>query len=76
MQAAPTSASKLGTTSIKEITGTVAGVRVKFLDTPGLQPGAANVGRNQKLINQMHKVFKKQKPDMVVYVDRADVFRC
>ena len=73
--AAPTNAFEPGTSRIREINGTVAGVRVKFIDTPGLQPSAANIGSNQRLLNQMHGAFKKYKPDIMLYMDRADVFR-
>ncbi|DBA83589.1 TPA: hypothetical protein ACH3X1_006160 [Trebouxia sp. C0004] len=73
--AAPTNAFEPGTNRIREINGTVAGVRVKFIDTPGLQPSAANIGSNQRLLNQMHGAFQKYKPDIMLYMDRADVFR-
>lgn len=75
-EAAPTNAFETSTKGIREVTGTVAGVRVKFIDTPGLQPSAANIGSNQRLLNQMHGAFKKHKPDIMLYMDRADVFRC
>ena len=74
-EAAPTNAFEPGTSGVKEINGTVAGVRVKFIDTPGLQPSAANIGSNQRLLNQMHGAFKKHKPDIMLYMDRADVLR-
>lgn len=75
-EASPTNAFEPATKGVKEITGTVAGVRVKFIDTPGLQPSAANIGSNQRLLNQMHRAFKKHKPDIMLYMDRADVYRC
>ncbi|KAL3138742.1 Translocase of chloroplast 159, chloroplastic, variant 2 [Trebouxia sp. C0010 RCD-2024] len=74
-EASPTNAFEPATRGIKEINGTVAGVRVKFIDTPGLQPSAANIGSNQRLLNQMHRAFKKHKPDIMLYMDRADVYR-
>ena len=75
-EAAPTNAFEPATKGIKVVTGTVAGVRVKFIDTPGLQPSAVNIGSNQRLLNQMHGAFKKHKPDIMLYMDRADIFRC
>lgn len=74
-EAAPTNAFEPATKGIRVINGTVAGVRVKFIDTPGLQPSAVNTGSNQRLLNQMHGAFKKHKPDIMLYMDRADVFR-
>lgn len=74
--AAPTNAYKLGTQGVKEVVGMVHGVRMRFIDTPGLQPGAALTGKNARLLNQMSAAFKKYKPDIMLYVDRADVFRC
>ena len=75
-EAAPTNAFGLGTTSIKQVTGTVAGVKIKFIDTPGLQPSAGNIQSNQIKLLKMQAAFKKHKPDLVVYMDRADVLRC
>ena len=74
-EVAPTNAFEPATKGIREVVGTVAGVRVKFIDTPGLQPSAANIGSNQRLLNQMHGAFKKHKPDIMLYMDRADIFR-
>ena len=73
--AAPTSAYKLGTHGIRVVVGDVYGVRVRFIDTPGLQPGAGLSGRNARLLNAMHSAHKKYKPDIMLYTDRADVFR-
>ena len=73
--AAPTNAYKLGTTSVREVVGDICGVKVRFIDTPGLQPGAGLTGRNARLLNKMHSAFKKYKPDIILYMDRADVFR-
>ena len=75
-EAAPTNPFEPATKGIRVVTGTVAGVRVKFIDTPGLQPSAVNIGSNQRLLNQMHGAFKKHKPDIMLYMDRADIFRC
>lgn len=74
--AAPINAYKPGTHGVREVTGDVHGVKVRFIDTPGLQPGAALTGKNARLLNQMHAAFKKYKPDIMLYIDRADVFRC
>lgn len=75
-EAAPTNAFVPATKGIRVVNGTVAGVKVRFIDTPGLQPSAANIGSNQRLLNQMHGAFKKYKPDIMLYLDRADIFRC
>ncbi|XP_062108645.1 translocase of chloroplast 159, chloroplastic [Humulus lupulus] len=59
---------KPATTSLKEIVGTVDGVKIRILDTPGLKVPAAN----QKMLSTINKYIKKFPPDVVFYVDRLD----
>ncbi len=55
--------------------GTINGIRVRFIDTPGLVPAASAVGHNAKILSQIKKAHKKYKPDNVLYFDRMDTVR-
>ena len=55
--------------------GVINGIRVRFIDTPGLIPAASAVGHNAKILAQIKKAHKKYKPDNVLYFDRMDTVR-
>lgn len=55
--------------------GSINGIRVRFIDTPGLVPAASAVGHNAKILAQIKKAHKKYKPDNVLYFDRMDMVR-
>eukprot|EP00899_Mesostigma_viride_P009339 jgi/Mesvir1/18406/Mv14282-RA.1 len=61
------------TTQVREITGHVCGIKVRIIDTPGLQPSASEVGRNARMMASVKKFMKKRNPDIVLYVDRLDL---
>ncbi|KAK3184658.1 hypothetical protein Dsin_031944 [Dipteronia sinensis] len=63
---------ELGTTSVKEIVGTVDGVKIKVIDTPGLKSSGMEQGANRKVLSSIKKFTKKCSPDIVLYVDRLD----
>ena len=71
-EASPTNAFEDGTSTIKEVSDIVAGVKMRFIDTPGLSHSAAN---GPRVLAQINRAYKKYKPDIVLYVDRADVIR-
>lgn len=54
------------------VEGAINGIRVRFIDTPGLVPAASAVGYNAKVLGQIKKAHKKYKPDNVLYFDRMD----
>ncbi|KAF3456219.1 hypothetical protein FNV43_RR00869 [Rhamnella rubrinervis] len=60
------------TTKVKEIVGTINGVKIRILDTPGLKSSAAEQVANRKILAGIHKSIKKFPPDVVLYVDRLD----
>ncbi|EFH51172.1 hypothetical protein ARALYDRAFT_911966 [Arabidopsis lyrata subsp. lyrata] len=60
------------TTSVLEISGTVGGVKVTIIDTPGLKSSAMDQSANSKMLSSVKKIMKKCPPDMVLYVDRLD----
>ena len=62
-----------GKTSIREITGEAYGVKMRFIDVPGLQSSRAEAKRNRKILQAAKKVTKKHMPDIVLYCDRLDV---
>lgn len=62
----------LSTTSVREISGTVNGVKITFIDTPGLKSAAMDQSTNAKMLSSVKKVMKKCPPDIVLYVDRLD----
>ena len=60
---------------VQLLDGTINGIRVRFIDTPGLVPAASAVGHNTKILAQIKKAHKKYKPDNVLYFDRMDTVR-
>ncbi|XP_042516922.1 translocase of chloroplast 159, chloroplastic-like [Macadamia integrifolia] len=60
------------TSSVKEIIGVIDGVKIRFLDTPGLRPSAMEQSFNRKVLSSIKKFTKKFPPDIVLYVDRLD----
>ncbi|KAK0581493.1 hypothetical protein LWI29_014446 [Acer saccharum] len=61
-----------GTTSVKEIVGTVDGVKIRVIDTPGLKSSGMEQGANRKVLSSIKKFTKTCSPDIVLYVDRLD----
>ncbi|KAK4375588.1 hypothetical protein RND71_006265 [Anisodus tanguticus] len=71
---ATTNAFKPGTNRIQEIVGTVNGIRVSFIDTPGLlPPSPGDVRKNKKILHSVKRFLRKSKPDMVLYFERLDL---
>ncbi|CAL9233266.1 unnamed protein product, partial [Arabidopsis halleri] len=60
------------TTSVLEISGTVGGVKITIIDTPGLKSSAMDQSANSKMLSSVKKIMKKCSPDVVLYVDRLD----
>ncbi|XP_022742139.1 translocase of chloroplast 159, chloroplastic-like [Durio zibethinus] len=60
------------TVVVKEITGTVDGVELRVIDTPGLKSSAMEQSANRKVLASIKKFIKKCPPDIVLYVDRLD----
>ena len=51
----------------------VHGMRLRFVDTPGLEASADRDGHNRHVLSQIEKARRRYKPDLVLYVDRLDM---
>ncbi|KAH9623089.1 hypothetical protein KSS87_013866 [Heliosperma pusillum] len=60
------------TTSVKEVYGDVDGVKIRFIDAPGLKSSAMEQGYNRKVLASVKKLTNKHPPDVMFYVDRLD----
>src|SRR6185312_12408260 len=63
------------TSSVKEITGVVDGVKFRVIDTPGLGTSAKDEKSNRKVLKSIKKYMKRCPPDIILYVDRIDTQR-
>nr|A9SY65.1 RecName: Full=Translocase of chloroplast 108, chloroplastic; AltName: Full=108 kDa chloroplast outer envelope protein [Physcomitrium patens] len=68
-----TSAFKPSTNKVQEVIGTVHGIKVRVIDTPGLLPSVADQQHNERIMGQVKKYIKKASPDIVLYFDRLDM---
>ena len=57
---------------IKKIEGTIKGIRVTVIDTPGLMPHYLGQRRNRKILNSVKRYIKRSPPDIVLYFERLD----
>ncbi|XP_065863652.1 translocase of chloroplast 101, chloroplastic [Euphorbia lathyris] len=62
------------TSTVKEIVGTVNGVRIRVLDSPGLRFPVNEEATNRKTLASIKKIIKRFPPDVVLYVDRLDTY--
>ncbi|XP_058181471.1 translocase of chloroplast 90, chloroplastic [Rhododendron vialii] len=71
---AVTNAFQPATDRIQEIGGTVNGIKISFIDTPGLLPySTSSVGRNRKILSSVKRFIRKSPPDVVLYFERLDL---
>ncbi|XP_006851927.2 translocase of chloroplast 120, chloroplastic [Amborella trichopoda] len=68
-----TDAFELGTKKVQDIVGTVQGIKVRVIDTPGLLPSFADQRQNEKTLQSVKRFIKKTPPDIVLYLDRLDM---
>ncbi|KAL3637346.1 hypothetical protein CASFOL_019645 [Castilleja foliolosa] len=68
-----TDAFQLGTKKVQDIVGTVQGIRVRVIDTPGLLPSWSDQRQNVKILSSVKRFIKKTPPDIVLYLDRLDM---
>lgn len=54
------------TDSIQELAGTINGIKIAVIDTPGL------LRRNKKILLSVKRSIKKSPPDIVLYFERLD----
>ncbi|GFQ06075.1 translocase of chloroplast 90 chloroplastic [Phtheirospermum japonicum] len=69
-----TNAFRPATDQVREITGNVNGVRIAFIDTPGLSPSSANTDtKNRKILHSVKRFVRKSRPDVILYFERLDL---
>lgn len=66
----PIDAFQGGTRKVEVKTGTVLGITLTMIDTPGLTASAAGTAANAGVLKGIKKAFKQHQPDLVLYVDR------
>ncbi|XP_077226560.1 avirulence induced gene (AIG1) family protein [Tasmannia lanceolata] len=70
---AATNAFQPATDQIHEVVGTICGIKVTVIDTPGLLPSYTNQRQNRKIMQSVRRFIKKSPPDVVLYFERLDV---
>lgn len=69
-----TNAFQPATDCIQEIAGTVHGVKVTFIDTPGFLPSSSStMRRNRKIMLSVKRFIRRSPPDIVLYFERLDL---
>ncbi|OMO74473.1 Translocon at the outer envelope membrane of chloroplast [Corchorus capsularis] len=68
-----TDAFQTGTKKVQDVMGTVHGIRVRVIDTPGLLPSWSDQRQNEKILHSVKRFIKKTPPDIVLYLDRLDM---
>eukprot|EP00878_Enallax_costatus_P024652 GHUV01026328.1.p1 GENE.GHUV01026328.1~~GHUV01026328.1.p1 ORF type:complete len:361 (+),score=105.02 GHUV01026328.1:53-1084(+) len=68
----PVDAFSGSTKKVEVKTGTVVGITLTMIDTPGLTASAAGTASNAGVLKGIKKAFKHHQPDLVLYVDRFD----
>ncbi|XP_044489425.1 translocase of chloroplast 120, chloroplastic-like [Mangifera indica] len=68
-----TDAFQIGTKKVQDVVGTVQGIRVRVIDTPGLLPSWSDQRQNEKILHSVKCFIKKTPPDIVLYLDRLDM---
>ncbi|KAL4318428.1 hypothetical protein GQ457_18G018130 [Hibiscus cannabinus] len=68
-----TDAFQTGTKKVQDVVGTVHGIKVRIIDTPGLLPSWSDQRQNEKTLHSVKRFIKKTPPDIVLYLDRLDM---
>ncbi|KAH7861571.1 hypothetical protein Vadar_027894 [Vaccinium darrowii] len=69
-----TDAFQPATDRIEEIGGMVNGMKISFIDTPGLLPSStSSFRRNRTILCSVKRFIKKSPPDIVLYFERLDL---
>ncbi|KAK1437867.1 hypothetical protein QVD17_03667 [Tagetes erecta] len=68
-----TDAFQVGTKKVQEVVGTVQGIKVRVIDTPGLLSSWADQRKNEKILHSVKRFIQKSPPDIVLYLDRLDM---
>lgn len=71
---AETDAFQPATSQIREIMGEFHGIKITFIDTPGLLPSSvSNLRKNRKILFSIKRFIRKHPPDVVLYFERLDL---
>ncbi|XP_061350796.1 translocase of chloroplast 90, chloroplastic [Gastrolobium bilobum] len=69
-----TDAFQPATNCIQEVVGTLNGLNITFVDTPGFLPSSnSNVKRNKRIMLSIKRFIRKSPPDIVLYFERLDL---
>ncbi|PQQ08624.1 translocase of chloroplast 90 chloroplastic [Prunus yedoensis var. nudiflora] len=69
-----TNAFRPGTDHIRQVVGTINGIRVTIIDTPGFLPSSTgNFRRNKKIMLSVKRFIRKCPPDIVLFFERLDL---
>ncbi|XVF67894.1 hypothetical protein PTKIN_Ptkin10aG0158700 [Pterospermum kingtungense] len=68
-----TDAFQTGTKKVQDVVGTVHGIKVRVIDTPGLLSSWSDQRQNEKILHSVKNFIKKTPPDIVLYLDRLDM---
>ncbi|KAM7271034.1 hypothetical protein ACFE04_030248 [Oxalis oulophora] len=68
-----TDAFQMGTKKVQDVVGTVQGIKVRVIDTPGLLPSWSDQRHNEKILQSVKQFVNKTPPDIVLYLDRLDM---
>ncbi|XP_022928342.1 translocase of chloroplast 120, chloroplastic-like [Cucurbita moschata] len=68
-----TDAFQMGTKKVQDVLGTVQGIKVRVIDTPGLLSSWSDQRQNEKILLSVKRFIKKTPPDIVLYLDRLDM---
>jgi Toc86/159 family protein import component len=68
-----TDAFQMGTKKVQDVVGTVQGIKVRVIDTPGLLPSLSDQRQNEKILHSVKRFIKTTPPDIVLYLDRLDM---
>ncbi|KAH7518452.1 hypothetical protein FEM48_Zijuj09G0173100 [Ziziphus jujuba var. spinosa] len=68
-----TDAFQTGTKRVQDVVGTVQGIKVRVIDTPGLLSSWSDQRQNEKILHSVKRFIKKTPPDIVLYLDRLDM---
>jgi len=68
-----TDAFQMGTKKVQDVVGTVQGIKVRVIDTPGLLSSLSDQRQNEKILHSVKRFIKKTPPDIVLYLDRLDM---
>ncbi|MED6130291.1 hypothetical protein PIB30_000191 [Stylosanthes scabra] len=67
-----TDAFQPATTSVEVVSGTIDGIKIRMLDTPGLRSSMKEQTFNRKILSSIKRHMKKFRPDVILYIDRVD----